>query len=376
MTSIVILNYNTPKLTIDCIESIKRNTAEESYEIIVVDNASTDDSVSLLKLIPEEYKVKLILSEKNLGFAGGCNLGMREAKGDDICLLNSDTIVTPNWLELLKKALYSDEKIGIVGPVTNSAALQTVETPKFGGKEEIYKWAQKFNRETPLKYTRAFKLIFFCVLIKREVYRRIGGLDEHFFPGNFEDDDYSIRARMAGFRLIVAENVFIFHYGSQSFKNLKTDYQKTMDSGRERLFNKYGLSLDYCRDYMCEIYKEKNALKLNLLRILLINTGVNAVPFNLLKDYPKAEISIVTDKFTESMLLTPDFSSKWCDDVEKDLFKNMDGKYDLIYAILDIFTLDDWESFVTKIFEHLTEGGMVMLYANGEMKSFVNEGVV
>ncbi len=378
MTSIVILNYNTPEFTINCIESIKENTAHDSYEIIVVDNASVDDSVELLQNIPKEYKVNLIVSKRNLGFAGGCNLGMRAAKGEEICLLNSDTIVTPNWLELLKDALYSDEKIGIVGPVTNNAAEQKISVPQFENRYEIYDFAREYAKKTPLSYNKCFTLIFFCVLIKREVYDRIGGLDEDFFPGNYEDDDYSIRVKMAGFKVVVADNVFIFHYGSESFKKIEDkdfyeNYKSAMDKGRERIIKKYGLSNYYKADWTDAIYQNEDLLKNNNPRILLINSGVNITPFKLLKDYPDADISLISDVFMDSLLLSHDFSSRYCKYIEKDLWSHLSGKYNLIYFTWDIFALKDWEMFITKIFEYLTKGGAVLLYANGELKTFRNE---
>ena len=378
MTSIVILNYNTPKFTINCIESIKENTASDSYEIILVDNASMDDSVKLFQNIPKEYNVHLIVSEKNLGFAGGCNLGMRAAKGEEICLLNSDTIVTPNWLELLKTALYSDEKIGIVGPVTNRAVRQQISVPELNNKREIYDFASNYTNKIKPAYKTDFNLVFFCALIKREVYTRIGGLDESFFPGNFEDDDYSIRARLAGFKLVVADNVFIFHYGSESFKKFKNkdfgkNYKNVMDSGRARLIKKYDLSRYYQADWTDAIYKEQNLAKIASPRILLINSGANSTPYALLETYPNADISLISNVFMDSLLLTPDFSSKYCENTETDLWKHINGKYDIIYLTWNIFVLKDWEAFVAKIFEYLTKDGVVLLYANGELKTFRNE---
>lgn len=377
MTSIVILNYNTPSLTIDCIESIKEHTYPGAYEIILVDNASRDDSVELFQNIPPEYNVRLIISDKNLGFAGGCNLGMKAAKGEEICLLNSDTLVTPKWLELLKNALYSSENIGMAGPVTNNASLQQISTPNFKTKQDIYDWGETYNKETPLNYIKASNLIFFCVLMKKEVYTRIGGLDENFFPGNYEDDDYSIRARLAGFKLIVAKNVFIFHYGSESFKKYRNrevpSYNEFMDIGRKRVIEKYGLSNFYKADFAIEVYKERKRIKKQLSRILLINTGASTIPYDLLNDYPSAEISVITSNFMDSLLLTPDFSSKWCENIEEDLFKSMDGKYDLMFLALDLANFKDWEKFITRLFDYLTKGGVVMLYANRELKSFTNE---
>ena len=119
-TSIVILSYNTYNLTKSCIESIRKFTSAGSYEIIVIDNASQDASVAWLK---RQKDIKLVCNKENKGFPGGCNQGMELAEeGNDILLLNSDTIVTPRWLENMQTALYSEPKVGAVSCITNSCS--------------------------------------------------------------------------------------------------------------------------------------------------------------------------------------------------------------------------------------------------------------
>ncbi|MCR5439580.1 MAG: glycosyltransferase family 2 protein [Selenomonas sp.] len=215
MTSIVILSYNTLAYLQYCIESIRRFTAAGSYELIVVENASKDGSAEWLR---EQEGIHTIFNTENVGFPKGCNQGMAVAKGDDILLLNSDTIVTANWLDNLKKALYSQEKIGAVGCITNSCSnLQTISVP-YKSVEEMLDFAAKFNQSNPRLWERRLRLIGFCLLFKREVYQKIGGLDERFSPGNFEDDDYSLRIWQAGYELLLCRDTFIHHFGSASFQ--------------------------------------------------------------------------------------------------------------------------------------------------------------
>ena len=111
MTSIIILSYNTLTYTRWCLESIRRFTEPGTYEIIVVDNASTDGSRAFLR---QQEDVRLSESEVNLGFPKGCNVGMAAARGDALLLLNSDTIVTPRWLVQLRRALDSRPEVGAV----------------------------------------------------------------------------------------------------------------------------------------------------------------------------------------------------------------------------------------------------------------------
>ena len=118
-TSIVIINYNTLEYTRLCIESIRQLTPAGSYELIVVDNASRDGSLEWLR---QQQDVRLIENQVNNGFPAGCNQGMAVAEaGNDLLLLNSDTVVTPRWLENMQQALYS--KAGAVSAGFGVAAM-------------------------------------------------------------------------------------------------------------------------------------------------------------------------------------------------------------------------------------------------------------
>lgn len=232
MTSIVILSYNTLAYLQYCIESIRRFTSNGSYELIVVENASTDGSAEWLR---EQTDIRTIFNTCNAGFPKGCNQGMAVAEGEDILLLNSDTIVTPHWLENLKKALYSREQVGAVGCITNSCSnLQSIAVP-YQSIDDMLDFAAKFNQSNQKLWERRLRLIGFCLLVKREVYQKIGGLDERFSPGNFEDDDYSLRIWQAGYELLLCRDTFIHHFGSASFQKDENPEiaQKKRESFRE-----------------------------------------------------------------------------------------------------------------------------------------------
>ncbi len=215
MTSIVILSYNTLTYLQYCVESIRKFTAPGSYELIVVENASQDGSVEWLR---QQKDIHTIFNQENAGFPKGCNQGMKVSRGDEILLLNSDTIVTEKWLENLHRALYSQDKVGAVGCITNSCSnLQSIGVP-YRTLEEMFAFAARFNQSNPRLWERRLRLIGFCLLFKREVYEKIGGLDERFSPGNFEDDDYSLRIWQAGYELLLCRDTFIHHFGSASFQ--------------------------------------------------------------------------------------------------------------------------------------------------------------
>lgn len=220
--SIIILNYNTRDLLDQTIKSIDTKL---SHEIIVVDNASTDDSVAFLK--KNHPNVKLIQNSVNSGFASGNNLGIKIAKGNYILLLNSDTKVLENALEKLVEFADQNQKIGIVTPklilsdgaidlschrgfptLFNSlsyfARLESLlpNFKPFAGYHQTYK---DFNSPHPVDVVSGA-----AMLIRSEVVKDIGILDERFFM-YAEDIDYCLRAKQAGWQIYYYPDSVIVH---------------------------------------------------------------------------------------------------------------------------------------------------------------------
>lgn len=237
LTSIIILTYNNLDYTKQCIESIRTYTDRNTYELIIIDNNSVDDTKDWLL---KQDDIRVILNKENLGFPRGCNQGIELAKGDNILLLNNDVIVTENWLSNLVNSLYSDKRIGAVGPVTNSAAYYTAIPVEYSNLNEMHNFAQDFNKSNFEKWEERLKLIGYCMLIKREVVDKIGLLDERFTPGNFEDDDYSVRIRQAGYKLLLCKDTFIHHYGSVSWKENVSGYGELLSENEKKFMEKWG----------------------------------------------------------------------------------------------------------------------------------------
>lgn len=238
-TSIIILTFNKLEFTKKCIESIRKYTKNQSYEIIVVDNNSTDGTVQYLK---SQADLKVIDNKQNVGFPKGCNLGIGISKKEnDILLLNNDTIVTSNWLENLNKCLNSDKLIGAVGPITNSSPYYQEVNVKFENSDQMQEIAKNINISNKELWEERQKLIGFCMLIKREALEKVGLLDEEFSPGNYEDDDYSIRLIKNGYRLILAKDTFIYHYGGASFEN-NNKYISILYNNEKKFKEKWGFT--------------------------------------------------------------------------------------------------------------------------------------
>lgn len=236
-TSIVIATFNKLAYTQQCIESIRAYTPADSYEIIVVDNNSSDDTPSWLAA---QEDIVLIGNKENLGFPKACNQGIEVSTGDNILLLNNDTVVGPRWLENMEICLYSSPSIGAVGPVTNSCSNSQQISVPYKSTDSMIEFADAYNHSDPSKWEERLKLVGYCMLMKKSIVDEIGPLDERFTPGNFEDDDYSQRLRVAGYQLFLCKDTFIHHYGSTSFKDNVQAYVDLIMKNRQKFIDKWG----------------------------------------------------------------------------------------------------------------------------------------
>lgn len=230
LASIIIVNWNTRAITRRCVEAVRRCTPEP-HELILVDNGSRDGSPEELRSL-EGPDTRALLLPENLGFAGGANRGIALARGDAICLLNSDTLVTKGWLRALQEALRRPGA-GLAGPCTDHAKGLQRRRPWFG------RFPPPFRRSRDVGY-----LSFFCVLISRPALEQVGPLDERFGPGTFEDDDWCRRAREAGFRLILAGRSWVWHEAHATFRANALD-DRAVQAANERIYReKWGGSGD------------------------------------------------------------------------------------------------------------------------------------
>lgn len=237
LTSIVLVTYNKLDYTKQCIDSVRKHTEPGSYELIVVDNGSADGTAEWLG---EQPDIRTIGNGFNAGFPKACNQGLAIARGELLLLLNNDTLVTANWLEGLKRALLSDPSVGAVGPVTNYASYWTAIPVPYRTMDEMEQFAASFNRTDPAKWEERVKLIGYCLLIRREAYEKTGSFDERFGVGNFEDDDYGLRLRLAGYKLLLCGDTFIHHYGSVSFGENSARFERTLADNAVKFAAKWG----------------------------------------------------------------------------------------------------------------------------------------
>jgi GT2 family glycosyltransferase len=226
------------------LESILRNTDYSNYEVIVVDNHSTDGTQEYLRLMSERFpNLHVILNESNQGFARANNQGLKQASGDYFVLLNNDTIVPPGWLGRLVRHL-ADPQAGLVGPVSNFVTNEARVDVSYRTWGEMEAFAEDLFWSNENKAADIHMLAMYCVAFRRDVYQDVGPLDEQFGLGMFEDDDYAMRMREKGYRVLCAVDVFIHHFGQASFKKLIEDgtYNPLFEENQRRYEKKWALN--------------------------------------------------------------------------------------------------------------------------------------
>ena len=240
--SIIIVTYNNVDYTGLCLRSIYEKTIYPNFEVIVVDNASSDGNPEFLRSFEAEHEnIQVIHNATNEGFARANNLGIASADGEYIVLLNNDTVVTRVWLSRLINAL-RDQTVGLVGSVSNGVSNEAhVEMP-FTDLAALDTFATKRAKERSNVLTPIKMLAMYCMAGRRDVFQQIGPLDEQFGIGMFEDDDYSLRIRQAGYRIAVAEDVFIHHFGRSGFKLLGDErYLALFEENRRKFEAKWNM---------------------------------------------------------------------------------------------------------------------------------------
>lgn len=234
MIDIIIPVFNALNELKKCISSIIKYTNFSHARVILINDASTDPNVSPYLDTLSKNSFIIINHANNSGFSASVNDGIKLSKTNDVVLLNSDTIVTENWIEKLQQCAYSRNEIGLVVPLSNSGELCSVpyycfDNPILPNNRSINSFAKIVEECSLREYPELPLAICFCTYIKRIVFEKTGYFDADTFKRGYgEDTDFSIRAQLLGFDTVMCDDLFIFHSGSTSFgkKNRTEEVQK------------------------------------------------------------------------------------------------------------------------------------------------------
>lgn len=263
--SVITLTLNKLEYTKKFIKSLQKYTKD--FELIIVDNGSTDGTVEYLETLDF---IKLIKNSENKGFSAGNNQGIAIAEGEYIGFLNNDILLYPNWFEECEK-VFNKEKAAFVSP--------REVNPHFDNINESNYINYFKNLRYKFDYQKSFdECVFSCVITKKNVLDNLGTFDERFFPAFFEDNDFKHRAIESGFDVFVSNKVCFFHFGSIT----STNHTKNFEENRKYYYSKHQFAeyLSICGGEKIELKKINKQFKVFPLKnlydlYLLINKVQN-----------------------------------------------------------------------------------------------------
>ena len=264
-----------------CLDSVEKSLLKGKHNLIIVDDGSDEETKKYLKefaTIRNRY-VTLIRNEITQKYTKSANIGLKASTGDYVILLNSDTVVSPNWTEKLIECAQQSSNIGIVGPMSNAASWQSApkvldkngqfiinSLPKNITIKDMDLMCEKFSFNL---FPEVELVNGFCFLIKRKVLNTIGFFDENSYPNGYgEENDYCFRAKDFGFKLAIATHTYVYHSKSKRFGY---ELRKSLSERAQIIFEqKYGVT----RIYSAIKSTQNNAL-LNYVREKIDNSLSN-----------------------------------------------------------------------------------------------------
>ena len=251
--SVIVLGYNRFYETTDrCLASLAQDPDFDSWDVLMVDNGSDAENRDAAKQAAAHYRgLRLIRIERNAGFPGGMNAGLRQAERDLIFMISSDVLVPPGTVGRLAAAFERYPGAGLVCPVTNTAGSeQRIFTEAGADVGSVLAQGRAFAEATSGGVVSAYRLDLCCAGLRRTAMDRVGLFDEAFSPGYYEDFDYSLRIRKAGFELLVVETAFVYHEGGGTFGRVSSEKKALIARNKNLFLQKHGREtpLPHARD--------------------------------------------------------------------------------------------------------------------------------
>ncbi|MGG7178595.1 glycosyltransferase family 2 protein [Clostridium paraputrificum] len=237
--SLVVLAYNQLSYTTLCIDSIYKYSKDVDFELITVNNGSTDGTKEYFDSLPNKKKINY---ETNVGIEKAINDSIDISEGEYYVLINNDIILTTNWLSNIVKVLDSDPKVGAVVPASNTPTNDQIVYAEYTNTTELQEFARNYNVSNPRKWEERVDLTMYLVAFRTKELIELGKLDTAYSPGGHDDDDLSFRYRRAGYKLILAYDTYVHHYGSVTMVEHYVD-RPHMNKNHLYFINKFGVDV-------------------------------------------------------------------------------------------------------------------------------------
>lgn len=252
--SIITLTYNKlEEATRPFLQSLYACTSQDSFELILIDNGSTDGTVEFLKNFETQNdNVRVIYNTENLGYSKGCNQGAKIAQNEYIAFLNNDILLSQGWTDNLLEIFEIEPDAGLV-----SAYQIEGEEYNIWIYPEVMK---KMFKKRSCDNKPSIKPNFSCVMTRKNIFDKIGGFDENFTPAYFEDNDLSWRYIFSGYKNFISQKSYIYHKGSltgKSLANLNQIYERNRDYFFQKYADKYYVMCDWFLGDGLNRYKHK-----------------------------------------------------------------------------------------------------------------------
>lgn len=223
--SFVMLCYNKWELTKQAIntliESISQSHKNKGIELIIVNNGSSDETEAGIEQIKalhgKEIEIVSVHLEENMGYPVGANMGLAQCRGQIITMLNNDLVFPSNWFDGIVHTLENNPSIGAAVPFLSFGSGAEHLGVAFPSLDEMRKFAKKYMEENKDKLIYSERVIGACLSFKKDLFERIGGNDFWFGLGLYDDDDWSLRANIAGYKTVITGSSYVHHIGTVTF---------------------------------------------------------------------------------------------------------------------------------------------------------------
>jgi len=277
LVSIVVLAYNQLDYTKLCVESIFRHTMGIDYELITVNNGSSDETQEYFDSLPNARVVTL---PENVGPVNGFNAGLKIAVGKYTAGVCNDFIFTANWMDNLLKCIESDNRIGFVSPGSSNISNGQQINGSYSNIAEMQEFAKNYNISDSAKWEERVRLLPNVLMVRTELFRKLGYYDPRFYFGEFADDDFAFRIRREGYKLIFMRDTFVYHFGSISTGENQRK-SNSLEVSRKIFSNKHGIDAWEEASYDNVLVQAATRQPKTKPRILGINTACGATPLQI-----------------------------------------------------------------------------------------------